>query len=75
VNLPSGDSFLLAVDAANSIAELEGRELAGIMVSATDFTRSVQRLHRLAWRAGATIVTGHDPYQWEQLKHAPDHYA
>jgi N-acyl homoserine lactone hydrolase len=75
VNLPSGESFLLAVDAANTTAELEGRELAGIMVSATDYTRSVQRLHRLAWRAGATIVTGHDPYQWQGLKHAPDHYA
>jgi N-acyl homoserine lactone hydrolase len=75
VHHPSGSAFVLAVDAANTIAELVGRELAGIMVSATDYTRSVQRLHRIAWRAGATIVTGHDPAQWGQLKHAPDHYA
>jgi N-acyl homoserine lactone hydrolase len=75
VHLPSGQAFLLAVDAANTQAEIEGRELAGIMTSATEYTRSVQRLHRLAWRAGATIVAGHDPDQWLTLKHAPDHYA
>jgi N-acyl homoserine lactone hydrolase len=75
VNLPSGASYLLAIDAANTTAEIEGTDLPGIMVSVTDFTRSVQRLHRLAWRAGATIVAGHDPVQWTQLKHAPDHYA
>jgi N-acyl homoserine lactone hydrolase len=75
VHLPSGAAFVLAVDAANDEAELEGRALAAVMVSPADFTRSVQRLRRLAWRAQATVVTGHDPRQWARLVHAPGHYA
>jgi len=75
VRLPSGAAYILAVDAANDAAELEGRALAGIMVSATDWTRSVQRLHRLAWRSQATVITGHDPHVWPQLTQAPDFYS
>jgi len=75
VHLPSGAAFVLAVDAANTIDELEGRALAGIMVSATDYTRSVARVRRIARRAGATVITGHDPGQWGTLKHAPDFYG
>jgi glyoxylase-like metal-dependent hydrolase (beta-lactamase superfamily II) len=75
VHLPSGQAFLLAVDAANNVGELEEGALTGVMVSAADFTRSAQRLRRLAWRAEAQIVTGHDPHQWRELRHAPDHYA
>jgi N-acyl homoserine lactone hydrolase len=74
VNLPSGRSFLLAVDAANTIAHLEERALPGFLISATDTVRSVRKLRRLAWRADATVVAGHDPEQWPDLKHAPEFY-
>jgi hypothetical protein len=34
----------------------------------------VRKLRRLAWRADALVVAGHDPEQWPTLKHAPDYY-
>jgi N-acyl homoserine lactone hydrolase len=74
VTLPSGQAFILAVDAANTIAHLEEKALPGFLLSAVDTARSVRKLRRLAWRAGATVVAGHDPEQWPTLKHAPDYY-
>ena len=37
--------------------------------------RSIHRLRRLAWRADATVIAGHDPDQWPTIKRAPDFYA
>ena len=45
------------------------------MLSAVDTRRSIQRLRRLAWRADATVICGHDPDQWPTIKRAPDYYA
>jgi len=74
VKLPSGAAFVLAVDAANTIEHLEEKALPGFLISAVDTVRSVRKLRRLAWRANATVVAGHDPDQWPTLKHAPDYY-
>jgi N-acyl homoserine lactone hydrolase len=74
VTLPSGRAFLLAVDAANTLEHLEEKALPGFLISAVDTTRSVRKLRRLAWRADAVVVAGHDPEQWPTLKHAPDYY-
>jgi N-acyl homoserine lactone hydrolase len=74
VNLPSGASLLLAVDAANRLEELEGRTLPTFTSSLTEATASIARIRRLAWRAEATVIVGHDPDQWTGLRHAPDHY-
>jgi glyoxylase-like metal-dependent hydrolase (beta-lactamase superfamily II) len=74
VNLPSGTSFLLAVDAANTLEHLEEKALPGFIVSTMDAINSVRKLRRLAWRAHATVIAGHDPGQWATLKHAPDYY-
>jgi glyoxylase-like metal-dependent hydrolase (beta-lactamase superfamily II) len=74
VRLPSGQAFVLAVDAANALDHLEERALPGFLVSAVDTVRSVRKLRRIAWRAQATVVAGHDPEQWPALKQAPDYY-
>ncbi len=74
VRLRSGATFLLAGDAANSLAHYEERALPGFLVSAADTVRSVRKLRRLAWRSQATVVAGHDPEQWPTLRHAPDYY-
>ena len=34
-----------------------------------------QRLRRLAWRADAMVICGHDPEQWPTITRAPDFYA
>jgi glyoxylase-like metal-dependent hydrolase (beta-lactamase superfamily II) len=74
IKLPSGATFLLAVDAANTIEHLEEKALPGFLISAVDTVRSVRKLRRLAWRSQATVVAGHDPEQWPTLKQAPDYY-
>src|SRR5262249_49169270 len=74
VQLPSGAAFVLAVDAANTIEHLGENARPGFLISAVDTVRSVRKLRRLAWRANATVVAGHDPDQWPTLKHAPDYY-
>jgi glyoxylase-like metal-dependent hydrolase (beta-lactamase superfamily II) len=74
VALPSGNTYLLAVDAANTIDHLEERALPGFIISAPDTIASVRKLRRLAWRSNATVIAGHDPDQWPTLKHAPAYY-
>ena len=74
INLPSGASFMLAADAANTIDHLFERKLPAFNVSVDDAINSVRRLRRLAWRRDATIVAGHDPQQWATLRHAPEFY-
>jgi N-acyl homoserine lactone hydrolase len=75
VKLPSGDSYLLCVDAANALDHYEEKALPGFLVDALATVRSVRKLQRLAWRSQATVIAGHDPAQWEQLKQAPDYYS
>jgi glyoxylase-like metal-dependent hydrolase (beta-lactamase superfamily II) len=74
VALPSGSTFLLTVDAANTLDHLEERVLPGFLVDAVATVRSARKLRRLAWRSQATVIAGHDPDQWPSLKHAPDFY-
>jgi glyoxylase-like metal-dependent hydrolase (beta-lactamase superfamily II) len=74
INLPSGASFMLAVDAANTIDHLFERKLPAFNVSVDDAINSVRRLRRLAWRRDATLVAGHDPDQWPTLRKAPEYY-
>jgi N-acyl homoserine lactone hydrolase len=74
VSLPSGQNFLLAADAANTLDHLNERKLPAFIVSVDDAINSVRRLRRLGWRSEATIVAGHDPEQWPALRHPPEYY-
>jgi N-acyl homoserine lactone hydrolase len=74
VKLPSGTTYLLTVDAANSLEHYEEQALPGFIVSATDTVRSVRKLRRIAWRSDAVVVPGHDPDRWPTFKQAPDYY-
>ncbi len=74
VNLPSGASFMLAADAANSLDHLHERKLPAFTVSVADAVDSVRRLRRLAWRRDATVIAGHDPQQWPTIRKAPEFY-
>lgn len=75
VHLPSGAAFVLAVDAANTIAHLEERRTPAFALSVPDARRSVRRLRRLAERAQARVVPGHDPDVWPSFALAPEFYA
>jgi N-acyl homoserine lactone hydrolase len=74
VRLPSGRALMLACDAANTVQHLEERVVSGFMLDAIQTRRSIQRLRRLAWRANATVICGHDPEQWPTITRAPGFY-
>ena len=74
VTLGSGSTFLLTVDAANTMDHLNEKALPGFIISAIDTVNSVRKLRRLAWRSNATVVAGHDPDQWPTFKQAPEYY-
>jgi glyoxylase-like metal-dependent hydrolase (beta-lactamase superfamily II) len=74
INLRSGATFLLAIDAANSLDHLEERAFPAFMASAVETQRSVRKLRRLAWRSEATVIFGHDRHQWPMLQHPPNYY-
>jgi glyoxylase-like metal-dependent hydrolase (beta-lactamase superfamily II) len=74
VTLPNSGAMLLTVDAAYTTDHWEEKALPGLVVSAIDTVRSVKKLHRIARRSGATVVTGHDPDAWSKFKHSPEAY-
>lgn len=74
VNLPSGTTMLLTVDAAYTTDHWNEQALPGFVASVVDAVRSVQKLKRIAARTDATVVTGHDPDAWATFKHAPEYY-
>ncbi len=66
---------LLTADAADNRDQWEGRTHPRALSSREDAQRSLERLRELAGQTEALIVFGHDPENWSQLRHAPDHYA
>ena len=74
VTLPNSGAMLLTVDAAYTMDHWNEKALPGFLASAVDTVRSVRKLHRIADRADATVVTGHDPDAWPGFKPAPDFY-
>jgi len=75
VHLPSGASFVLAVDAGNTMEHVNETQMPAFVQSTPDAIRSVRRLRRLAWRAQARIVPGHDPEEWPSFRLAPEYYT
>jgi glyoxylase-like metal-dependent hydrolase (beta-lactamase superfamily II) len=74
VRLANSGTFMLTIDAAYTTDHWEERALPGFLASAVDTVRSVRKLHRLAHRSGATVVTGHDPEAWPTFRHVPEAY-
>jgi N-acyl homoserine lactone hydrolase len=75
ITLPSGAAFMLAIDAANTMTLLDEIDEPGFILDPEAGTRSVRRLRRLAWRAQATVIPGHDPAVWPTFRQAPEYYA
>jgi N-acyl homoserine lactone hydrolase len=74
VRLPSGNTYLLLGDAANTTAHFEELVQPGTLLDAVETQRSIRKLRRLAWRSQAIVIPGHDPELWPTLKHAPEFY-
>jgi N-acyl homoserine lactone hydrolase len=74
LELEATGSVLLTGDAADDLAQWDGRRPLRALHSREDAERSLERLRKLAREARSLIVLGHDPECWAQLRHAPDHY-
>ena len=74
VKLQNSGTFLLTIDAAYTSDHWNEKALPGFIDSAVQTVRSVRKLHRIARRSQATVVTGHDPDAWPTFKHAPESY-
>ena len=74
VKLANSGTFLLTIDAAYTTDHWKERALPGFLASAVDTVRSVRKLHHIARRSDATVVTGHDPDAWPKFKHSPGSY-
>jgi N-acyl homoserine lactone hydrolase len=74
VTLPNSGTILLTIDAAYTMDHWEEKALPGFLSSAVDSVRSVKKLHRIAARSSAMVVTGHDPDSWPKFKHSPEAY-
>lgn len=75
VRLPASRPVLLTIDAAYTLDHWNQKALPAFLASAVDCVRSVQKLHGIANKTGAEIVTGHDPDAWPMFKKAPAFYA
>ncbi len=74
ITLAHSGTMLLTIDAAYTMDHWEEKALPGFLASAVDTVHSVRKLHRIARRSGATVVTGHDPDAWPKFKHVPEAY-
>lgn len=74
VNLPNTGPLFFAADSCYTEENIANDVLPGLMWSAGETVKSVQRMKNLQDMCGATIVTGHDPEGWKQYKQAPEYY-
>jgi N-acyl homoserine lactone hydrolase len=74
VNLAANGPYLLTIDAAYTSDHWNEKALPGFLASAVETVRSVRKLHRIARRSEATVVTGHDPEAWPNFKQSPEAY-
>ncbi|MFE8585897.1 N-acyl homoserine lactonase AttM [Sphingomonas sp. NCPPB 2930] len=74
VRLKNSPPMLLAIDAAYTLDHWNEQALPGFLASTVDTVRSVRKLRTVAERAGATVVTGHDPDAWPAFKQGPHYY-
>jgi glyoxylase-like metal-dependent hydrolase (beta-lactamase superfamily II) len=74
VKLQNSGYFVLTGDSCYMKENLEQLVLPGIVWNPDETIRSIIRMREAREKLGATIVTGHDPEGWAELKHAPEYY-
>ena len=74
LDLDETGPVLLTADAVDALSQWDGRRALRVLYSRDDAKRSLERLRGLARETDPLVVFGHDPDNWSQLRHAPDHY-
>lgn len=75
IRLPEAGPMLLTIDAAYTTDHWNRHALPGLLTSAKQAVRSVEKLRFLAEKTGAKVITGHDPIEWHEFKKAPAFYC
>ena len=75
VDLQESGAMMLTADAAYTRDHYDNAALPGLLHSASDCAKSVDKIHRAVDALNATVVTGHDPDEWPSFKKAPEYYA
>jgi len=73
LNLPESGPLFFTADCCYLLENLNN-VLPGLMWSAGEIARSVQRVKNLRDLGGVAIVPGHDPEAWKTFRHAPEYY-
>lgn len=74
VTLPESGKMLLALDAIDTRANIELEVVGGVPWNAALAIDSIHRLVQLAKRENATLLPGHEPDCWNNMKRSPDCY-
>ncbi|GCE41592.1 N-acyl homoserine lactone hydrolase [Rhodococcus wratislaviensis] len=76
ITLPqSGRTFLVTGDAVSDKDVWEKKSLPPMTVSNREAAASVEKLHNIARKTGATVIFSHDPVQWLEHSPLPAYYA
>lgn len=74
VNLPNSGPVVLTADACYTNEILDQDVMPGLVWSPPACVRSIARFRHARANWGMTIVVGHDPKAWEEIKKFPDCY-
>lgn len=74
IDLPDVGKMVLAIDAMYTRTNLERANFI-VAGDSEHARRSAERLLRVAEEQNATLIFGHDPDQWAELRKAPDRYT
>jgi len=72
VRAGKGTDWVLAADACYTRENMDRDLLPGVLWDAAEMAHSLVRLRELRDRHGVTVIYGHDPAQWQELRHAPE---
>lgn len=72
LRLPQTGAVILAVDAAYTMDQRQEKTRPGFVASSVHAVRSVKKLHALAEKTRALVVTGHESDAWPGFKQAPE---
>lgn len=75
VQVTKGAAFVMTGDACYTKSNMDENRLPLIASDRDEMYRSLGKLRDLRDKAGATILYGHDPDQWQEIPHAPDALA
>lgn len=67
-----GTGWVLAADACYTRENMDRDLLPGVLWDAAEMAHSLVRLRELRDRHGVTVIYGHDPAQWQELRRAPE---